>query len=283
MSVASSANLPQPPAPASRLAGINWQFAQTWFKKSLAIGLFLLLWELAPRLKFVDPLFLPPFSEVIVHGLALAKAGKLLPHVLISMQRSMGGFALAVVTAVPLGILLGWYAPLERYCNPLLQFLRQFNAISLLPIFILFFGVGYFTKVAMIYWVVVWPILLSTLSGVKYVDPVLVKYGRSLSLSDWQILTKIVAPFAVPSIIAGMRIAATYSFLMLIIAEEVGAGSGLGFLIFNAQYLLGIHILYVAVLVLALLGFAANHLLVLLERRLTLWRSDTRGDANPDR
>ncbi|MBG0809983.1 ABC transporter permease [Methylosinus sp. H3A] len=249
-----------------------WRFARGLFQKSVMIILFLLLWEAAPRLELVDPLFLPPFSEVCAHGYDLARSGKLLPHVLVSLGRSAGGFALGVVTAVPLGLLLGWHSPLRRYLDPLLQLLRQFNPIALLPVFILFFGVGYVTKVAIIYWVVVWPILLNTTSGVTYVDPILVKYGRSLSLTDRQIFTRIVIPSAVPSIFVGLRLAATYSLLMLVVSEEIGAASGLGFLVFNAQYLMGIHIVYVALLMLALFGFAANQALVLLERRFFGWK-----------
>jgi NitT/TauT family transport system permease protein len=252
------------------------QLLQEIFQKYIAIALFLLLWEVAPRLGWINRAFLPPFSEIIAHGYAFAISGKLLPHVVVSLERALGGFALGVVTAVPLGILLGWYEPLERYLNPLLQLLRQFNAISLLPIFIMFLGVGYFTKVVIIYWVVLWPILLSTTSGVKYVDPILVKYGRSLSLSDWQIFTKIVGPSAVSSIISGMRLAATYSFLVLVVSEQVGASSGLGYLVGNAQYLMGIHMLYVALLLLVILGFSANQLLVYLEKRLTRWNVDNR-------
>jgi ABC-type nitrate/sulfonate/bicarbonate transport system permease component len=151
-----------------------------------------------------------------------------------------------------LGVLLGWYRPLEAYLNPLLQLLRQTNPVSLFPAFILFFGIGYATNVAIIYWVVVWPILLGTVNGVKQADPALVKYARSVGLPDWLIFTKVVLPSAVPSIITGMRLAATYSFLMLVVSEMVGASSGLGYLIVNAQYLLSVHLLYVGVIVLAL-------------------------------
>ncbi len=239
-----------------------------------AIALFLLAWELAPRFGLINRTFLPPFSEVIVHGVQYAAAGKLLPQVLVSLGRAAGGFALGVATAVPLGILLGWYRPLENYLNPLLQLLRQTNPVSLFPVFIMFFGIGYFTNVAIIYWVVVWPILLGAANGVRYVDPALVKYARSVGLRPWAMFAKVVLPSAVPSIITGMRLAATYSFLMLVISEMVGASSGLGYLIANAQYLMSIHLLYVGVIVLALLGIASNWLLVALERRLTSWKQD---------
>jgi NitT/TauT family transport system permease protein len=258
-----------PPLPAF---GVIWARLQPAIEKSLAIIVFLLAWELAPRFGLINRTFLPPISEVILRGIAYAAAGKLLPQILISVERAAGGFVLGIVTAVPLGILLGWYRPLERILNPLLQLLRQTNPVSLFPVFIMFFGIGYLTNVAIIYWVVVWPILLGTVNGVTYVDPALVKYARSVGLRPVPLLVKVVFPSAVPSIITGMRLAATYSFLMLVVSEMVGASSGLGYLIVNAQYLMSIHLLYVGVIVLALLGIAANWLLVLLERRLPAWK-----------
>lgn len=251
-----------------------WSVTQKLLEKSLAIVVFLLLWELAPRFDLIDRTFLPPFSEIIVRGVEFAASGKLLPEVLVSLGRAAGGFGLGVVTAIPLGILLGWYKPLENYLNPLLQLLRQTNPVSLFPVFILFFGIGYATKVAIIYWVVVWPILLGTTNGVRYVDPALVRYARSIGLPDWKVLVKVVVPSAIPSIVTGMRLAVTYSFLMLVVSEMIGASSGLGYLIVNAQYLLSIHLLYVGVIVLALLGIVSNWLLVWLERRLTAWKVD---------
>jgi NitT/TauT family transport system permease protein len=264
------------PNPAETKHGISnaFRFVEPIFRNSLAIVLFLLLWELAPRFGLINRTFMPPFSEIIVKGVEYAWSGQLAPQILVSVGRAAGGFALGVVTAVPLGILLGWYRPLEAYLNPLLQLLRQTNPVSLFPAFILLFGIGYFTNVAIIYWVVVWPILLGTTSGVKYVDPLLVKYARSVGLSDTQLLLKVVLPSSVPSIITGMRLAVTYSFLMLVVSEMVGASSGLGYMIVNAQYLLSIHLLYVGVIVLALLGIGSNWLLVRLERRLTSWKQD---------
>lgn len=241
------------------------------FEKSIALVVFLAAWELVPRLGVVDSAFLPPFSQVIATGVAFALKGQLWPHVQVSILRALGGFLLGVVTGVPAGIALGWYPAAERYLNPLLQFLRQINPVSLLPVFLLFFGLGYFTKVAIIYWVVVWPILLGAMSGVRYVDPALIKYGRSIALSDWKLFTRIVVPSSIPSIVTGMRLAVTYSFLMLVVSEMVGANSGLGYLVVNSQYLMSIDLLYVGVIILALLGIIANYLLVWLERSLTSW------------
>jgi NitT/TauT family transport system permease protein len=251
-----------------------WAWIEPVARNTVAIIAFLLLWELAPRVGLINRTFMPPFSEVIVKGAQYAYAGKLLPQIWVSLQRALGGFALGVAVAVPLGVLLGWSKTLEAYLNPLLQLLRQTNPVSLFPAFILLFGIGYATNVAIIFWVVVWPILLGTVNGVRQVDPALAKYARSVNLPQLQLFRKVVLPSAVPSIITGMRLAATYSFLMLVVSEMVGASSGLGYLIVNAQYLMSIHLLYVGVIVLALLGLLSNWGLVTLERRLTVWKQD---------
>lgn len=262
---------------AARLPDLSFRdAAEALLRNTLAIALFLLAWELAPRLDLINRTFLPPFSEVIAKGWEYALTGQLWPQVWISLQRALGGFGLGVVIAVPLGLLLGYFRKLDAYLNPLLQLLRQTNPVSLFPAFILFFGIGYLTNVAIIFWVVVWPILLSTVTGVQQADPALVKYGRSVGLGPLALFRKIILPSALPSIITGMRLAATYSFLMLVVSEMVGASSGLGYLIVNAQYLMSIHLLYVGVIVLALLGIAANWALVALERRLTGWKQDFR-------
>jgi hypothetical protein len=104
-----------------RLVQRVWPRVEPLVRGSAAIVIFLLLWELAPRLGLINRTFLPPFSEIVVKGVQYAAAGKLLPQVLVSVERAAGGFGLGVLTAVPLGVLLGWYRPLEAYLNPLLQ------------------------------------------------------------------------------------------------------------------------------------------------------------------
>lgn len=257
------------PLPVAEWAGALW-------RNSAAILLFLALWEIAPRLDLINRTFLPPFSEVIVRGWEYALSGELWPQIRVSLGRALGGFGLGVAVAVPLGLLLGYFRRLDLYLNPLLQLLRQTNPVSLFPAFILFFGIGYATNVAIIFWVVVWPILLSTVAGVQQTDPALVKYARSVGVGNFTLFRKVILPSALPSVITGMRLAATYSFLMLVVSEMVGASSGLGYLIVNAQYLMSIHLLYVGVIVLALLGIAANQALVWLERRLTGWKQAIR-------
>ena len=206
-------------------------------ESSAAIVLFLLLWELAPRSRLINRTFLPPFARSGRQRRPVRRGWEFLPKMRVSLGRAGGGFGLGVVTAIPLGVLLGWYRPLEAYLNPLLQLLRQTNPVSLFPAFILFFGIGYATNVTIIYWVVVWPILLGTVNGVRQADPSLVECrARRANCEKLENFHRSRAAVrAAPSIITGMRLAATYSFLMLVVSEMVGASSGLGYLIVNAR------------------------------------------------
>ena len=117
-----------------------------------------------------------------------------------------------------------------------------------------------------------WPILLNTVSGVKEVDPLLIKAARSMNASTWQILTKVVLPAAFPSIFLGIRLAATYSILVLIAAEMIGAKSGLGFLLFDSEQLFQIPTMFASIMTMALLGLGLNYGLQEIGSRINAWK-----------
>lgn len=239
-----------------------------------AIILFLLLWQLAPQLGLADKLFLPPFSDVARALWNLIISGTLFQHLLISLQRAFLGFTLGLVIAVPLGLAIGWYKGFERFIDPLLQTFRQTSALALFPVFILIFGIGEVSKVAIIFWSVQWPILLNTISGVKHVDPLLIKSARSMGTSPLTLFIKVIIPSAFPSIFTGIRLSATYAILILIAAEMLGASAGLGFLLFDSEVKFAIPDMYAAIITMSLLGLAVNYLLVKLEGRLIHWKEE---------
>lgn len=142
-------------------------------KRSVVLAAFLALWEILPR-TVVEPGYLPPFSTVVRAVVQLFVTGEIWEHLSISLSRSAEGFALAVAVGVPPGLLIGWFREVEEYVDPLVQTLRQTPVLALFPVFILFFGIGETSKVVMIFWGTVWPILLNTIAGVKDVDPVVI-------------------------------------------------------------------------------------------------------------
>lgn len=237
---------------------------------------FFLLWEIAPRSGLVSGQFIPPFSQVLVALGKLAADGSLFLHTAASLQRTFIGLVLAVAVAVPLGFLLGGVFPaFSRHVRPLLRMLGQINAFSLFPIFILFFGIGEFAKVAIIFWSTLWPVLFTTILGVQQVDPLYIKSARSVGANRFTIFSKVILPGAAPVIFTGIRTGATHAFLLLMAAEEIGAKAGLGWVIHNSAVNSIMPRLFAAAIMIALLGVALNYLIRFIEESVVDWKTDT--------
>ncbi|MFD9452042.1 ABC transporter permease [Streptomyces sp. NPDC059985] len=240
--------------------------------RSAAIIALLAVWETAPRLGLVDATFLPPVSEVAVAWWELLGDGQLGEHARASLTRSFGGFAIAVVVAVPLGLLIGWYRPVAAFLGPLLELFRNTAALALLPVFVLLLGIGETSKVSIVVYACVWPILLNTISAVGNADPTLVRLARSMDLSTPRLFQKVILPSSVPAIFTGIRLAGAVSILVLVAAEMIGAKAGLGYLINASQYNFAIPQMYAGIITISAIGVAFNQVLVTIERRLSVWR-----------
>ncbi|MFH8890781.1 ABC transporter permease [Streptomyces sp. NPDC017949] len=240
--------------------------------RSAAIIGLLAVWETAPRLGLVDATFLPPVSEVAVAWWELLGDGQLGEHARASLTRSFGGFAIAVVVAVPLGLLIGWYRPVAAFLGPLLELFRNTAALALLPVFVLLLGIGETSKVSIVVYACVWPILLNTISAVGNADPTLVRLARSMDLSTPRLFQKVILPSSVPAIFTGIRLAGAVSILVLVAAEMIGAKAGLGYLINASQYNFAIPQMYAGIITISAIGVAFNQVLVTIERRLSVWR-----------
>jgi NitT/TauT family transport system permease protein len=244
----------------------------SWLDRS-SILLFFALWELAPRAGGLLETFIAPPSVVLRTLWELLLTGELLGHVAVSLSRATAGFAVATLVALPLGFLLGGaFSSFERIVNPVLRFLGQVNPFSLSPLFIMLFGISELSKGAMIFWVCVWPILFNTITGVKGIDPLLVKAARSMGIGLPTLFCKVILPAASPGIFTGLKMGSGTAFFMLIAAEMIGASSGLGWLVWNAQINFQIPKLFAATAVISVLGMILNLLLALAEKRLLGWR-----------
>lgn len=242
--------------------------------RSIVILALALIWEIFPRLGVVDATFLPPLSEVLVAWWELVKSGELWEHTQASLTRSLVGFGLAIVISIPLGLLIGWYKPVANLLTPLLEVFRNTAALAILPVFVLILGLGETSKIAIIVYACAWPILLNTVSGVRTVDPLLIKSARSLGLGPVSLFQKVVLPAAVPTIFTGIRLAGAYSILILIAAEMVGAKAGLGYLINYAQYNFAVPDMYAGIITISGIGLIVNQLLILTERHFSTWRTN---------
>ena len=181
--------------------------AARWFRSSFAILVFLALWEVLPRLGWVDATFLPPFSEVLRALAGMLASGELQAHLFASAARALAGFAIAIVVGVPLGLVIGWYRGVAEILNPLLEVFRNTAPLAILPVFVLILGMGETSKVSMVVYSCLWPIVLNTVSGVRNVDPLLIRSARSMALSPLRLFYKVVLPASVPTVFTGIRVA----------------------------------------------------------------------------
>ena len=261
----------RPAKPVSLLS--SRQLGLQWLERSACVLLFFAIWEFLPRAGLVNSAFLSPPSAVLAAIVQLAQTGQLGKHVAASLQRSLAGLILAVVAGVALGLLMGVVRRFEAFVDPLLQLFRQVSALALFPVFLLFFGIGEASKIAIIFWAAFWPVLLNTISGVKQVEKLLIHSALSMGASRGFIFFKVILPAAAPSIFTGIRLAGAYSITALVAAEMIGSHAGLGFLTLNSQEIFQIPSMYAGIVLLAILGLALNYGLALLEKRLTRWRS----------
>ncbi|MGX7874296.1 ABC transporter permease [Mesorhizobium sp. ORM6] len=234
---------------------------------------FLALWQAAAKGGWVNAAVLPPIDMIVAalwKGLA---GGSLLGDIAISLQRAGLAFAAAATLAIPLGLVMGQVRRVETALDPILQLFRQTSALALYPVFILLLGLGEASKVFVIFWATLFPLLLNTISGVKEVDPKLLEMARVYGASRLTIFRRVVLPGAVPSIFVGLRLGATTALLLLIASEMIGANKGIGFQVMNAQYNFQIPLMFAAIVILAALGLIANQVLVSLQRRLCRWNS----------
>lgn len=249
-----------------------WDTALALSQKSVFIVLMLLVWELAPRSGVIDAVFVPPLSAVLSALKELALSGELLKHTLVSLRRAAFGFGIAVGVAIPIGFLIGWFRNFEKFVDPGLQALRQLPTLALFPVFILLFGIGEVSKVAIICKACFWPVFLNTVAGVTQMDPLLVKSARSMGVSRVGMFRKVVLPATIPSMFSGLRLSGSTSLLILVAAEMMGANAGLGFLIFHSETRFEIPSMYAAILAMTILGIIVNYVLTTLEKRVSRWK-----------
>jgi len=243
--------------------------------KLSGIAFFLILWEVLPRVGALDPQFLPTFTATVSEVCKMLFSGVIFTSAMVSLWRALIGLIIAAAVALPLGLWIGTEGiTIERRIRPLLRLLSQVNPFSLMPVFILFFGIGEVVKLMVVAWVCLWPLLFNTIEGVKNADPALVKTANAMCAGRLGALATVVLPGASAFIFAGLRVGVEMSFFMLIAAEMVGATDGLGWLLHNSAMNYQIGRIYASSLVTVLLSFGLSLLLKFLQNRLFFWKEE---------
>ncbi|MDH2327217.1 ABC transporter permease [Cereibacter sp. SYSU M97828] len=239
------------------------------------LAAFLVLWQAASKTGWVNPAVFPPLDAIAAALWKGLSTGALLDDIAISLQRAGTAYAAAIAIGIPVGLLMGQIRLVEQALDPILQLFRQTSALALYPVFILLLGLGEASKIFVIFWATLFPILLATTGGVKEVDAKLVEMARSYGASRLTVFRRVILPAALPAIFIGLRLSATTALLLLIASEMIGANKGVGFQVMNAQYNFQIPLMFAAIFLLAGLGLLANALLVALQRRLCRWSDRT--------
>jgi NitT/TauT family transport system permease protein len=246
----------------------------SWLLGAAGLALVGLGWEAVARLQWVPALFLPAPTAILGEAARMAWSGELGRHLIVSLGRVGAGFGLGAVVGTVLGLTLGSSPSLWAIGNPLIAATYPIPKIALLPLMILWLGIGEAPKVAMIALGVFFPVVINAYAGVQGTDPLMVKAARSLGAGRWQVLLKVVLPSALPTILAGYRLGAGIALLLVVSAEMINATTGIGFLILHSGDLMLTAKLMVGLAVLSLLGLASTWGLRALEAWLVPWRED---------
>ncbi len=238
----------------------------------LPILLLALAWEASTRLGLVSPLALPALDQVFAAWWGLFVSGDLVANAVVSLSRGIAGLGLAILVGVTLGVLMAWCKPVRVLFNPLVQALYPMPKSALIPVMVLWLGFGSASKVVFIFIGCMLPITLSAFNGARGAEQVLIWSARSMGASRTATLLQVVLPSALPEILAGIRTALAFAFVLLVTTELIAARQGLGYMIgwlgdggvYDAMF--------AVVLTVALLGFAADRGYLLLMKRALRWR-----------
>lgn len=243
------------------------QHLLVWF---LPVSL-ILVWQFIVQSGIIPQRLMPLPTDVINAGVEMFESGKLGQHVVISAQRALIGLAIGGSIAFTLGLLNGMFAKSEKVFDSTIQMIRTVPNLALLPLVILWFGIGEQSRLFLIALGVFFPIYMNTFHGVRYVDKNLIEMGRTYGLSNWQLFTQIIFPGALPSILVGLRYALGIMWLTLIVAETIAATSGIGYMTSSAREFMQTDIMFFAVILYAVLGKLADVTARGLEHWLLAW------------
>lgn len=233
----------------------------------------LVLWQLGSSLGAIPERILPAPTTIVAAGWEVATNGTLLDALLVSSQRVLLGFALGAVLGISLGVLTGMSRFADTAVDPLIQAARALPHLGLVPLFIIWFGIGELPKVLIISLGVLYPLYLNTASGFRQIDPKLLEAGHVMGFGFFQRLRTIIVPSAAPQLFVGLRQASAAAWLSLIVAEQVNAREGLGFLINSARDFYRTDLVIFGLIVYATLGLLSEALIRAWERHTFRYRN----------
>ncbi|HXG52503.1 MAG TPA: ABC transporter permease [candidate division Zixibacteria bacterium] len=235
------------------------------------LGALLLLWEAAARSGAADRLLFPPVSRVLETAWSLVTSGHIAAQLTASLKRAAAGYLLAAAFCIPLGILLGCVGPIYRALGVVIEMLRPIPPPVVVPLAMLYLGLGGAMKIFVIFFSCAWPILLNAIDGSRNVDPVILHTARTFGLSAPRTLAKVILPACLPQVMTGLRVSLPITLILVVISEMVGSTDGIGYFILDSQRRFKIDQMYAGMLALALVGYLLNRLFDRLQRAVLWW------------
>ena len=268
------ASLPRraPPRPVS-----FWKTNEKALLGTVSMVVFLLFWELCVAAGWVNPLFTSSPSRIVTTGIDMFAEGSIYYDLQVSGFEFTVGYGLAIVIGVPLGILMGWYSRLNAILEPFVSALYAMPRIALLPLIMIWFGIGFASKIAIVFLGAIFPILVNTITGVRTIDADFIKVARSFGATDRQLFLTVALPSSVPLLLTGLRLGLGHALVGIVVGEMYGATRGLGFLIGVAGSRFQTDKVMVGIILIATAGVVMTEILRQIERRFEKWRPDFRG------
>ncbi|MGY0706549.1 ABC transporter permease [Bordetella bronchiseptica] len=233
--------------------------------------LIVLLWYGIRASGLVSPALVPSPGEVWTRFVALMQAR--LPHdILMSTQRVFVGVCLGTLLAVPVGFVLGWYRGVRSFIDPVINFFRALPPIALIPLVIVYFGIGETAKIAILFYASFFAGVIVMYEGISQINPIFVRVAKTLGATDGEIFRKVIVPLTIPHMLTALRVALGVAWATLVASELIAAQQGLGALIQDASSFFQLDIIYVGIIYIGFLALAMDLALRAAARRLVAWQ-----------
>lgn len=247
-----------------------------WEKIVLGVGTVLVLlavWEILTALSVEPAILLPGPADVASAFHSMFSSSEIWTDLRVSGEEFLYGYLLAAAVGIVFGILIGWYSRVGYMLDPLVNFMYAVPRVALTPLLIIWLGIGLTSKIALVFLVAVFPVLINTSSGVRNLDPQLLRTARCFGAGDLQIFRTVALPASVPFILSGLRLAVGQSIIGVFVAELVGAQHGIGQLMTNAGDQFQTSTVFVGLIIFAVAGVVFTAVVRAVERHFDAWRA----------
>ena len=279
--VAVAPQAPEPAASASRTPYVTvtplgfWDRYHKPILGIIGVVAFIGLWQLVSSLRWLDPVYISSPIRVVQAIPAVFGDDNFVHHIGVSGKEFGIGMLLVIVTGIPGGLLLGWYRPLRELTDPLISALYSTPIVALVPMLVLMFGIGIESKIAMVYLLAIWPVVINTTVGIRTIEPELIRMSRSFGAKNPRVFRTVALPASVPHIIVGLKNGVSRGIIAVVVAELYGATAGVGYYLSSTGQIFETDRYYFAVVFLALVGVVLMAILSVIENLFSKWKVDS--------